>query len=143
MIGRPERATASLDRALTAHPGEASLSTALFDLAIRREAYSELEELIRCAPLSPAGTAPFGAIAAELTGLAAADVWPFAFLVWRVATDPRFAWLATNAVRVIDLADHLPLTDLETKLSALQAVSGQFLDQSVRDGTQTDGPLLI
>jgi tetratricopeptide (TPR) repeat protein len=186
LIGRPDRATDSIDRALATHPAEPSLWTALFDLAIRREAYFELEELIRCAPLSPAGTAPFAAIAAaetgqfdeatrlfatlpptdlpirrirhalrsdnaahalalidaELAGLARADVWPYAFLAWRVASDPRFAWLATNAVRVIDLADRLSLTDLEAKLRSLHAVSGQFLDQSVRGGTQTDGPLL-
>ncbi len=186
LIGRPEHATDSIDRALAAHPSEPGLWTALFDLAIRREAYSELAELIRRAALSPATATPFAAIAAaetgrlddamshfatlppndlpiwrirlalrtgdsahalalidtELAGPAAADVRPYAFLAWRFTNDPRLDSLASDAIQVVDLADRLPLEALAATLRSLHAVSGQYLDQSVRGGSQTDGPLL-
>ena len=50
LLGRPERATASLDRALAAHPADRGLWTALFDLAIRREDYFALAELVAPRP---------------------------------------------------------------------------------------------
>ena len=78
----------------------------------------------------------------ELAGPGAADAWPYAFLAWRVVSHPRAAWLATEAVKVIDLSERLPLGDLARTLRSLHSVSGQFLDQSVRGGSQTDGPLL-
>ncbi len=186
LLGHPDRAAASIDRALAAHPAEPSLWTALFDLAIRREAYFELAELIRRAPLAPTETAPFAAIAAaesgrlddatylfatlpptdlpiwrirhalrtgdvtrafalidaELAGPAAADAGPYAFLAWRLAMDSRFDSLFNDTVQIIDLADRLPLDALAATLRSLHVVSGQYLDQSVRGGSQTDGPLL-
>ena len=185
LLGRPECATDSLDLALAAHSAEPSLWTALFDLAIRREDYCALADLVGRSPLGSQATAPFAAIAAaetghldeatrlfaiippadlpvwrirhalrasdlahalllidaELAGMAAAEAWPYAFLAWRLAKDPRSEWLAGDAVRVIDLADRLPLAELATTLRSLHNVSGQFLDQSVRGGSQTDGPL--
>jgi uncharacterized protein (TIGR02466 family) len=46
-------------------------------------------------------------------------------------------------VSVIQLADTLPpLDDLATTLRSLHIARGEYLDQSVRGGTQTDGPLL-
>lgn len=186
LIGRPERATSSFDRALAAHPAEPSLWTALFDLAIRREDYSTLADFVSRAPLAPAATAPFAAIAAaetghldeatrlfatlppadlpiwrvrhalrtgdialalalidaELAGTAAADAWPYAYLAWRLTNDPRFESLASDTIQIIDLAHRLPLDALAVTLLSLHTVSGQYLDQSVRGGSQTDGPLL-
>ena len=59
--------------------------------------------------------------------------------------DPRWQWLEGDPrlVQVFDLSAKLPSLDaLAAKLRALHARSGRFLDQSVRGGTQTDGPLL-
>lgn len=186
LIGRPERAIASINRALAAYPAEPNLWSVLFDIAIRQEAYSELAELIQRAPLSPAMTAPFAAIAAtetghldeaerlfsivpltdlpiwrirlalragdiaralaiidtELGGPAAVHAWPYAFIAWRLANDSRLETLASDTIQIFDFADRLPLDALTLTLRSLHAVSGQFLDQSVRGGSQTNGPLL-
>ncbi len=186
LIGRSECATATIDHALVAHPAAPLLWTTLFDLAIRREAYAELAELIRRAPLRPAAVTPFAAIAAaetgchdeaarlfatfpptdlpiwrirhalrtddiaralllidvELAGPSAAHALPYAFLTWRLADDPRLETLASDTIQIVDLADRLPLDALTVTLRSLHAVSGRFLDQSVRGGSQTNGPLL-
>lgn len=71
-------------------------------------------------------------------------MWPYAAIAWRLAGDPRAAWLDDDPafVRVVDLADRLPDIDrLATVLRGLHRAKGQHLDQSVRGGTQTDGPL--
>jgi tetratricopeptide (TPR) repeat protein len=71
-------------------------------------------------------------------------MWPYAAIAWRLAGDPRAAWLEDDPafVRVIDLADRLPDLDrLAGVLRGLHRAKGQHLDQSVRGGTQTDGPL--
>ena len=72
-------------------------------------------------------------------------MWPYAAIAWRLAGDPRSAWLEDRPglVSVIDIADDLaPIVPLAARLTALHERSGQFLDQSVRGGSQTDGPLL-
>lgn len=71
-------------------------------------------------------------------------MFPYAAAAWRLAGDPRAAWLDDDDsfVRVIDLADRIPDLDrLATVLRGLHRAKGQHLDQSVRGGTQTDGPL--
>lgn len=71
-------------------------------------------------------------------------MWPYAAIAWRLTGDPRAAWLddAPAFVRVIDLADRIPDLDrLALVLRGLHHARGQHLDQSVRGGTQTDGPL--
>jgi tetratricopeptide (TPR) repeat protein len=71
-------------------------------------------------------------------------MWPYAAIAWRLAGDPRAAWLEDDPtfVRVIDLADRLPDLDrLAHVLRGLHRARGEHLDQSVRGGTQTDGPL--
>lgn len=75
----------------------------------------------------------------------ATAIWPYAAIGWRLAGDPRLSWLAGDPrmVSVIDLADKLPPLDSFTALlTALHVSKGEYLDQSVRGGTQTDGPLL-
>ena len=72
-------------------------------------------------------------------------IWPYAAAAWRLAGDPRGDWLEDqpNIVAVTDIAGELqPLDDLESRLRSLHERSGQFMDQSVRGGSQTDGPLL-
>ncbi len=71
-------------------------------------------------------------------------MWPYASIAWRLSGDPRSAWLDGDAalVRVIDLADRIPFLDrLGDLLRSLHRARSQHLDQSVRGGTQTDGPL--
>lgn len=71
-------------------------------------------------------------------------MWPYAAAAWRLSGDPRSAWLEDDPafVRVVDLADRIPDIDrLSTVLRGLHRARGQHLDQSVRGGTQTDGPL--
>ena len=80
----------------------------------------------------------------ELASDRAADFWPYASLAWRLAGDPRSDWLERDGelAATADLGDVLPLDDLAALLRSLHAVSGEYLDQSVRGGSQTDGPLL-
>ncbi|HEX5239180.1 MAG TPA: putative 2OG-Fe(II) oxygenase [Sphingomicrobium sp.] len=73
------------------------------------------------------------------------DMWPYAATAWRLAGDPRSAWLEGEPalVQTIDLTDALPpLPELAAFLRGLHSARGEYLDQSVRGGTQTDGPLL-
>ena len=81
----------------------------------------------------------------QLEGPQAPQFWPYASLAWRLAGDPRWEWLEADGklVSAIDLTDRLPpLDDLAALLRSLHVATGEYLDQSVRGGTQTDGPLL-
>jgi tetratricopeptide (TPR) repeat protein len=72
-------------------------------------------------------------------------IWPYAAAAWRLVGDPRGDWLEDrpNIVSITDLASELePLDDLASRLRSLHERSGQYMDQSVRGGSQTDGPLL-
>jgi hypothetical protein len=80
-----------------------------------------------------------------LAGPASDDFYPYAGLVWRVTGDRRQAWLDRDGalVRTFDLGAALPpLDDLAATLRTLHRLRGDPLDQSVRGGSQTDGPLL-
>jgi hypothetical protein len=58
--------------------------------------------------------------------------------------DERAGWLTEQPglVQVIDLSEALPpLDQLAEFLRSLHSGRGEYLDQSVRGGTQTDGPL--
>ena len=75
----------------------------------------------------------------------AESVWPYAALAWRLTGDERSEWLDGRAglVKVIDLpAESIGLEPLRALLRRLHKGSGRFLDQSVRNGTQTEGALL-
>ncbi|OJU14720.1 MULTISPECIES: putative 2OG-Fe(II) oxygenase [unclassified Sphingomonas] len=79
-------------------------------------------------------------------GPEAADgaMWPYAAITWRLTGDPRLAWLEGDPrlVSVVDLADRLPsLERVAEVLRGIHRARGAHLDQSVRGGTQTDGPL--
>jgi tetratricopeptide (TPR) repeat protein len=81
----------------------------------------------------------------ELDGPQAEQFWPYASIAWRLVGDPRSDWLdaGDTFVSVFDLADRLPpLGALADVLRSLHVAKGTYLDQSVRGGTQTDGPLL-
>lgn len=75
----------------------------------------------------------------------AADIWPYAAIVWRLLGDRRQAWLEDDidrSVQSIDLSAAIAMhPSLETTLRKLHSGKTEFLDQSVRGGSQTDGPL--
>lgn len=80
----------------------------------------------------------------RLGGPRSAELWAYAATVWRMTGDPRAEWLAEQEglVQVIELGDALPpLDQLAEFLRMLHRGRGEYLDQSVRGGTQTDGPL--
>jgi tetratricopeptide (TPR) repeat protein len=73
------------------------------------------------------------------------SIWPYASLAWRLAADHRSRWLEGDPrlVQVSDLTSNLPpLDELAEFLRSLHIARGEYVDQSVRGGTQTDGPLL-
>jgi len=79
-----------------------------------------------------------------LKGPQSTELWPYAATVWRMVGDPRAEWLAEQPglVQVTDLTVALPTLDrLAEHLRTLHRGRGEYLDQSVRGGTQTDGPL--
>jgi tetratricopeptide (TPR) repeat protein len=74
-----------------------------------------------------------------------AGMWPYAATAWRLADDPRSNWLEGDPrlAQTMDLAKALePLPEVADLLRRLHLARGEYLDQSVRGGTQTDGPLL-
>ncbi|HSQ99821.1 MAG TPA: putative 2OG-Fe(II) oxygenase [Sphingomicrobium sp.] len=85
------------------------------------------------------------AIDEALSGESALHVWPYAAIAWRLAGDPRWAWLEGDLERmvsVIDISSDIPdMQGLERVLRGLHVARGEYLDQSVRGGSQTDGPL--
>jgi tetratricopeptide (TPR) repeat protein len=71
-------------------------------------------------------------------------LWPYLAAGWRLTGDERWHWLEGDGrlVGIYDLADRLPdLGALAARLRGLHLASHQPLEQSVRGGTQTDGPL--
>jgi tetratricopeptide (TPR) repeat protein len=91
----------------------------------------------------PAEAAGFGA--QWLADPEADAVWPYLATAWRLTADPRWQSLEGDErlVGVYDLGEAIPSLDaLAARLRTLHQAVGQPLDQSVRGGTQTDGPLL-
>jgi tetratricopeptide (TPR) repeat protein len=80
----------------------------------------------------------------EMAAARAAPIWPYAATVWRATGDPRSEWLERSGelISVTRLLTRHECDALAASLRALHVARGEFLDQSVRGGTQTDGPLL-
>lgn len=68
---------------------------------------------------------------------------PYRSLAWRLTGDARWQWLEGDPalIGVYDLADRLPMAALAERLRGLHLALHQPLEQSLRGGTQTDGPL--
>jgi tetratricopeptide (TPR) repeat protein len=100
-----------------------------------------IRHLLRSGRISKA----IAAIDAELETDRAALVWPYAAIAWRLAGDQRWQWLEGDLdrlVSVIDLTSELPdIAQLDRTLRGLHRAKGEYLDQSVRGGSQTDDPL--
>lgn len=84
------------------------------------------------------------ALAERWRGHAEADrIWPYISLAWRLTGDRRTEWLEGDPalIRVVDLDVADILAPLAERLRALHLAKAAPLGQSVRGGTQTDGPL--
>lgn len=71
-------------------------------------------------------------------------VWPYMAAAWRLTDDRRWELLEGDeqVIGVYDIGNEIPsLGALADRLRGLHRDVGQPLDQSVRGGTQTDGPL--
>jgi tetratricopeptide (TPR) repeat protein len=74
----------------------------------------------------------------------AAAIWPYLSLAWRLREDPRWHWLEGDP-KLVGIYD-VPMSEgalqaLAGRLRALHTTTAHPLDQSLRGGTQTDGPL--
>jgi len=70
--------------------------------------------------------------------------WPYAATAWRLTGDQRSDWLEGDhrLVGAYDIADRLPPLDrLAEVIRKLHVSNSEFISQSVRGGTQTDGNL--
>ena len=79
-----------------------------------------------------------------LRGPRSAELWAYAATVWRMVGDPRSHWLEGDPalVGIADLGDNIgDPHKLADTLRSIHLARGEYLDQSVRGGTQTDGPL--
>lgn len=79
-----------------------------------------------------------------LEGPQSAELWAYAATAWRMLGDPRSRWLEGDPalVKVVDLQGKFgDRTRLAEVLRSIHKARGEYLDQSVRGGTQTDGPL--
>jgi tetratricopeptide (TPR) repeat protein len=72
-----------------------------------------------------------------------AELWPYMATCWRLLQDRRAAWLEEDPrlVAELQLLDAAEVAALAACLRRLHAGQGEPLGQSVRGGTQTDGPL--
>ncbi|HYN46592.1 MAG TPA: putative 2OG-Fe(II) oxygenase, partial [Allosphingosinicella sp.] len=69
---------------------------------------------------------------------------PYQSAAWRLTGDPRWQWLEGDErfIGVYDIGENLPSLDaLAERLRGLHLSVHHPLDQSLRGGTQTDGPL--
>jgi tetratricopeptide (TPR) repeat protein len=79
-----------------------------------------------------------------LSGEQPETLWPYMAAAWRLTGDPRWQALEGDErfVGIYDIADEIPsLPALAEILRGLHLAPGRPLEQSVRGGTQTDGPL--
>lgn len=84
------------------------------------------------------------ALGEALTGHSQAkEMWPYLGLAWRIINDPRWNWLERDdrLVQTYDISGRLDFDRLARFLRTLHVAKADMAGQSVRGGTQTDGPL--
>jgi tetratricopeptide (TPR) repeat protein len=144
-MSAPEPTLLSYEAIAAAELGEHDRADRLFALMPQRERTSTAIWRIRHLLRSGRGADAVEVIDGELQGDRAAAAWPYASIAWRLTGDVRWEWLEGDLdrlVSVIDLTSELSEVDrLAQTLRDLHRGKGEYLDQSVRGGTQTDGPL--
>jgi len=103
-------------------------------------ALAQLRHLVRAARWEQAEMLASRLVA----GPQAMTAWAYRHTAWRMMDDPRLRWLDQEGalVRTYDISASLPPLDrLAETLRAIHRDRAQPIDQSVRHGTQTDGPL--
>lgn len=71
------------------------------------------------------------------------EMWPYLGLAWRMTDDPRWEWLERDErlIKTYDIGEHVDMAALAEHLRTLHVLKADMAGQSVRGGTQTDGPL--
>lgn len=127
--------------------GDNARGDALFSAMLKVPAYNGnialqarfLRHLLRCNRPEAAAEQALQHIGSPL----ASEIWPYLSIAWRMLGDARWQWLEGDArlVKRVKLYEAAELAELENCLTqihgSLQAPAGQ----SVRLGSQTDGPL--
>lgn len=74
---------------------------------------------------------------------AANEMWPYLGLAWRMLGDKRWHWLERDErlIKTYDIGDRVDMDALAAHLRTLHVLKADMAGQSVRGGTQTDGPL--
>jgi hypothetical protein len=140
--GIPDTILAPIQAALASETGDFATADRLYAaLATSRDrdiAIGHVRHLLRCnragAALAQAG--PW------LSGPDAGHFWPYVGTAWRIEADPRHDWLFDpDLVTTVDLLDENEAGRLADRLRTLHTHAAWPVGQSVRGGTQTDGPL--
>lgn len=71
------------------------------------------------------------------------EMWPYLGLAWRMLGDKRWSWLERDdrLIKTYDIGDRIDVEALAAHLRTLHVLKADMAGQSVRGGTQTDGPL--
>lgn len=71
------------------------------------------------------------------------EMWPYLGLAWRMLDDKRWLWLERNErlIKTYDIGNRIDMSALAAHLRTLHVLKADMAGQSVRGGTQTDGPL--
>lgn len=71
------------------------------------------------------------------------EMWPYLGIAWRMLDDRRWKWLerAERLIKTYDINDRVDIAALAEHLRTLHVLKTDMPGQSVRGGTQTDGPL--
>ena len=106
-----------------------------------RDTTAEIRHLLRARRCDQAAAACERRIAAGEVGM-----WPYLGTAWRLAGDPRYAWLdeQPNTIAVVELGLAAgEIASLAEFLRRLQVAPAAPLDQSIVGGRQTEGNLLM
>ncbi|RXZ64094.1 2OG-Fe(II) oxygenase family protein [Pelagerythrobacter rhizovicinus] len=124
--------------------GELTAADALFDRLLPTRSPELASHAMRHAVRAgrPDAAAAIGEPLIDVAG--SNHVWPWLGAAWRMVDDPRAQWLydQPHLVHLCDLLGSEQTETLANSLRRLHRTSSACLGQSVRDGTQTDGPLL-
>lgn len=136
----PSEALATYRAIAASELGDTSTADSLFDQLLPTHSTELASHAMRHAIRSgrPEAAAKIGEPLTTNPG--ANQVWPWR----RMMDDPRAEWLydQPNLVKEYEILDRVEIEALTKRLRQLHNVGFTHLGQSVRDGTQTDGPLL-